>query len=1469
VQKFSSDGLYISKWGGPGSGNGQFNGPWGIAINRSDPGKELVYVTDHLNNRVQIFKTDGEFVGEWGSYCDISDGTDCVDPDGGGPLNLGDGQLNGPTGVEVDSSGFVYAVDRGNHRVQKLTEDGQVVSIWGKLGSDAGALNSPEDVAVTNDRYIYITDTNNNRIQVSRIVPPGMNNKAIIVAGGGPYAGNGIIDATYRNANFAYRTMNYQGFDKDLTWYMSGDTRFDLDDNFLFDDVDAGLSNANLQDAICGEACGGTPGSTGWAMDANNLVLYLVDHGGANIFRMNETEMLNAEQLDSWLDTYQSQSCPTGEALNTSFSTGAAPAGWTVVDNVDNDNRTFWNFDAPDGNRGNLTGGTGLYAVAGALSEPIGDNLDTELRTPVFDASNLESVILEFKTNFTHGHIYGGGWMVADVDISINPDADSPNWINVWSLQCPDHQGPLTESVDITQWAAGQEKVMVRFHYYETENDFPLATYNAWWQVDDVKIQGKINKCHTVTLVYDACESGSFLPYMTPPEGRDRIVIASTDAGEQALFALQGRMSFSESFWTGIFTGSDVLKAFKTASDEMGYIPTFQQTPHLDDTGDGQGNQNLGGPAIEAGDDGSLAQNTMIGNGTNIFGDAPTIAGVSVTFNPAADESMATINAEGVTGRHGIARVWAVILSENMDLGDSNNPVIALPSYELLPSPDNNDFTVTYPVSDKGGDHDVVVYAEDRKGVTAVADSIRVIVGNTPRQRAVLVAAGPDTDQLWPAIENNISLAYNALKAKGYTDSDIYILSPVDTITGVNKTRDADATPQSLDDALNQWAKGTIDGILTSDLVLYMIGNGGNGSYMINNTGSAGTVTAQSLDIWLDSLQSTTTALHRATVIYDAKQSGSFIPYLVPPAGKERIVITSTGTNETACFLADGTISFSRAFWVEVLHGVNVRDAYLHAKQQMSQSCSQQNAVINDNGDAIGNESSDGLTAYNYTIGARIDNGGNAPLIGAVTPDVVLSDGTKQVTIWAENITSTGSVVESVWAVITPPWHRTISSLNNITDLPVVPLLWNTTTNRYEGVYSDFSYYGYYDVNIYASVDGVVSEGRHLLVHQIYYPDFYEDDDSYDAAKAMRINSAGQGHNFHYDGVADDEDWVWFYGKSGETYEITLTNHGAGDAVLEVFDSSGVLLVPQVPLDLPGTNPPGVVNAGGSGADEMIDFIASANDKYYIRVSQVQGSAPAPGVDTGYDLAVTTPTGSGMGRIQGYIWDSTTGQRLVGVHVEAYRGNVFYGQHDSVYHPVPTLSGEYWIEVPPFTSADYEVRVTYGTYLTPEDNKVRVPNAAVFQRPLAISTEPIGGNCVDNDGDGYGAGGTDLSGCSKSTTVADCNDNDANIYPGGPPVRVRDETTGAVNYYSTLMEAYSSASNNTSNSNIIEIKMAPLTDSGTLLLNDTNNPNKSVILRTGFDCSYTSNTGGITTINGNVTISNGTIIIESGTLQIQ
>jgi DNA-binding beta-propeller fold protein YncE len=131
VERFDLFGAFIGVWGslcalvgdeqtpaGTGcqspQGEGQFKLPFGIALDK--PGN--VYVVDQGNRRIQIFDPVGHFLFQWGSSCDLGSGAGCVDPDGPGPLERGDGQFLSPKGIAIASDGTIYIADSDNNRVQ-------------------------------------------------------------------------------------------------------------------------------------------------------------------------------------------------------------------------------------------------------------------------------------------------------------------------------------------------------------------------------------------------------------------------------------------------------------------------------------------------------------------------------------------------------------------------------------------------------------------------------------------------------------------------------------------------------------------------------------------------------------------------------------------------------------------------------------------------------------------------------------------------------------------------------------------------------------------------------------------------------------------------------------------------------------------------------------------------------------------------------------------------------------------------------------------------------------------------------------------------------------------------------------------------------------------------------------------------------------------------------------------------------
>lgn len=148
------------------------------------------------------------------------------------------------------------------------------------------------------------------------------------------------------------------------------------------------------------------------------------------------------------------------------FESGDTPAGWSVVNTTPNGG---WDFTDPK-NRGNLTGGSGKYAIADSDNAGSGKPMDTALITPAMDLSAVPAPVLRFNSDY---RALGG---FADVDVSVD---DGTTWKNVTRWTSTSRRGPVLEEIPVPQ-AAGKSDVRIRFHYQ--------ATYAWWWELDNVSI---------------------------------------------------------------------------------------------------------------------------------------------------------------------------------------------------------------------------------------------------------------------------------------------------------------------------------------------------------------------------------------------------------------------------------------------------------------------------------------------------------------------------------------------------------------------------------------------------------------------------------------------------------------------------------------------------------------------------------------------------------------------------------------------------------------------------------------------------------------------------------------------------------------------------------------------------------------------------------------------------------------------
>ena len=68
------------------------------------------------------------------------------------------------TSVAVDASDNVYLTDPENHRVLKYTNDGKLLAVLGKPGTDLSSFNLPTGIAVDAQGGVVVADSGNNRI---------------------------------------------------------------------------------------------------------------------------------------------------------------------------------------------------------------------------------------------------------------------------------------------------------------------------------------------------------------------------------------------------------------------------------------------------------------------------------------------------------------------------------------------------------------------------------------------------------------------------------------------------------------------------------------------------------------------------------------------------------------------------------------------------------------------------------------------------------------------------------------------------------------------------------------------------------------------------------------------------------------------------------------------------------------------------------------------------------------------------------------------------------------------------------------------------------------------------------------------------------------------------------------------------------------------------------------------------------
>lgn len=146
--------------------------------------------------------------------------------------------------------------------------------------------------------------------------------------------------------------------------------------------------------------------------------------------------------------------------------TQSLPGDWTII-NGGNTNDT-WTY---------LEGGFGVFCDDRSAGPTV--VMDEQLISPIVDCSKLASVILEYFHNFNGGT----GTNTDQGDVYVSNDGGA-SWNSV-ATYTPGTSRQGTDTIDITNVAAGHSKVMINFYF----RDF--GKYGYWWQVFNVKISGE------------------------------------------------------------------------------------------------------------------------------------------------------------------------------------------------------------------------------------------------------------------------------------------------------------------------------------------------------------------------------------------------------------------------------------------------------------------------------------------------------------------------------------------------------------------------------------------------------------------------------------------------------------------------------------------------------------------------------------------------------------------------------------------------------------------------------------------------------------------------------------------------------------------------------------------------------------------------------------------------------------------
>ena len=138
IQKFSPNGEFIATYGASGNGDGEFQGPASVVVDKEG----YIYVADWGNERVQALDPEGRFVTKLRGQATLSKWAENFLR-----INAEEAEARGKANLELDLEYFVDEPHEESSHIEKY--------FW-----------APVSVNLDGAGTLYVTESNRHRIQV-------------------------------------------------------------------------------------------------------------------------------------------------------------------------------------------------------------------------------------------------------------------------------------------------------------------------------------------------------------------------------------------------------------------------------------------------------------------------------------------------------------------------------------------------------------------------------------------------------------------------------------------------------------------------------------------------------------------------------------------------------------------------------------------------------------------------------------------------------------------------------------------------------------------------------------------------------------------------------------------------------------------------------------------------------------------------------------------------------------------------------------------------------------------------------------------------------------------------------------------------------------------------------------------------------------------------------------------------------